>query len=66
MKKFSEIEDVRPDMVAEQERIKEYTEALKGVRSYEELRGLFMEEKDRKSTRLNSSHNVISRMPSSA
>ena len=47
MKKFSEIEYVRPDMVAEQERIKEYTEALKGVRSYEELRGLFMEEKER-------------------
>ena len=28
MKKFSEIEYVRPDMVAEQERIKEYTEAV--------------------------------------
>ena len=45
MKKFSEIEYVRPDMVAEQERIKEYTEALKGVRSYEELRGFLWKRK---------------------
>ena len=63
MKKFSEIEYVRPDMVAEQERIKEYTEALKGVRSYEELRGLFMEEKEREEfTRLK----VIKRMKQGA
>ena len=47
MKKFSKIEYVRPDMEAEQEKVREYTEALKNVKSYEELRGLFMEEKAR-------------------
>ena len=44
MKKFSEIEYVRPDMEVEKEKIGAYTEALKNVKSYEELRGLFMEE----------------------
>ena len=71
MKKFSEIEYVRPDMEAEREEVRAYTKALKEAKSYEELRGLFMEEKtredaDRKSTRLNSSHMSESRMPSSA
>ena len=47
MKKFSEIEYVRPDMEVEKEKIGAYTEALKNVKSYEELRGLFMEEKER-------------------
>ena len=42
MKKFSEIEYVRPDMEVEKEKIGAYTEALKNVKSYEELRGLFM------------------------
>ncbi|MFQ7767856.1 MAG: hypothetical protein ACLRIL_06060 [Fusicatenibacter saccharivorans] len=45
MKKFSEIEYVRPDMEAEQEKVRAYTKALKEAKSYEELRGLFMEEK---------------------
>ena len=45
MKKFSEIEYVRLDMEAEQEKVREYAEALKNAKSYEELRGLFMEEK---------------------
>lgn len=47
MKKFSEIEYVRPDMEAEQEKVRAYTKALKEAKSYEELRGLFMEEKTR-------------------
>ena len=41
MKKFSEIEYVRPDMEAEQEKVRAYTKALKEAKSYEELRGLF-------------------------
>ena len=45
MKKFSEIEYVRPDMEAEREKVRAYTKALKEAKSYEELRGLFMEEK---------------------
>lgn len=40
MKKFSEIEYVRPDMEAEQEKVRAYTKALKEAKSYEELRGL--------------------------
>ena len=47
MKKFSEIEYVRPDMEAEREKVRAYTKALKEAKSYEELRGLFMEEKTR-------------------
>ena len=37
MKKFSEIEYVRPDMEAEQEKVRAYTKALKEAKSYEEL-----------------------------
>lgn len=40
MKKFSEIEYVRPDMEAEREEVRAYTKALKEAKSYEELRGL--------------------------
>jgi len=47
MKKFSEIEYVRPDMEAEQEKVRAYTKALKEAKSYEELRGLFMEKNAR-------------------
>ena len=47
MKRFSEIEYERPDMEAEQEKVRAYTKALKEAKSYEELRGLFMEEKTR-------------------
>lgn len=32
-------------MEAEQEKVRAYTKALKEAKSYEELRGLFMEEK---------------------
>ena len=35
MKKFSEIEYVRPDMEVEKEKIGAYTEALKNVKSYD-------------------------------
>ncbi len=34
-------------MEAEQEKVRAYTKALKEAKSYEELRGLFMEEKTR-------------------
>ena len=37
MKKFSEIEYVRPDMEAEQEKVRAYTKALKEAKSYKEL-----------------------------
>lgn len=45
MKKFSEIEYVRPDMEAEQEKVRAYTKALKEAKSYEELRGLLWKKK---------------------
>ena len=47
MKKFSEIEYVRPDMEAEQEKVRAYTKALKEAKSYEELRGRFYGSKKR-------------------
>ena len=56
VKKFSEIEYVRPDFDAILAEIAEYTEAIKKVKSAEELKKLYLAHEIGRATRLNSSH----------
>ena len=47
MEKFSDILYVRPDMEQAAKEMEEYIKALKGAGSYEEMRKLFLEEKEK-------------------
>ena len=47
MEKFSEILYVRPDMEQAARDMEEYIKALKAAGSYEEMRELFLKEKDK-------------------